>query len=292
MLNRPLSRAGQRHPDPVEPAGVRPGEQDPADRAEIGRDDEGAEHHQPDEALGRHVGARHRPGDRHAEHGGEHRDAGAELQRVPQRLQVARAAVGLDVVGEREAAGLGLLEARDDQPHHRAQRSGRPGSRSSRATGSCSDRRSRKRRVACAAGVRWSAAVRHEERPHAANSVCSPPPCGGGVRGGGPSVLRRRSATKLRPHSLALPRKGGGSTPSVGRGHTPSTAAAHHTPNVSRHCLMTSGMPLVISSTVGRMVFTSLADFAPAERLDLRPHQLVEMSRPRSSRPRRSADIP
>ena len=74
----PLLGAGQRHPDLVEPAGIRPGEQDPADRAEIGRDDEGAEHHQPDEALRRHVGARDRPGERHAEQAGQHRDAGAE----------------------------------------------------------------------------------------------------------------------------------------------------------------------------------------------------------------------
>ncbi len=113
--------AGQRHPHLVEPAGVRPGEQDPADRAEIGRDDEGAEHHQPDEAFRRHVGARDRPGERHTEDDGEHRDAGAEHKRVPQRLQMPRAAVGFGVVGQSEAAGLGLLEAGDDQPHHRAE---------------------------------------------------------------------------------------------------------------------------------------------------------------------------
>jgi hypothetical protein len=35
-----------------------------------------------------------------------------------------------------------------------------------------------------------------------------------------------------------------------------------YTPKVSRHCLMTSGTPLVISATVGRMIFRSLADLA------------------------------
>src|ERR1700738_516325 len=35
-----------------------------------------------------------------------------------------------------------------------------------------------------------------------------------------------------------------------------------YAPNVSRHCLMTSGTPLVISATVGRMIFRSLADLA------------------------------
>src|SRR5450631_1174418 len=39
---------------------------------------------------------------------------------------------------------------------------------------------------------------------------------------------------------------------------------ATYTPNVSRHCLMTSGTPLVISATVGRMIFSSLAALAPA----------------------------
>jgi hypothetical protein len=39
--------------------------------------------------------------------------------------------------------------------------------------------------------------------------------------------------------------------------------SATYTPNVSRHCLMTSGTPLVISATLGRIVFKSLADFAP-----------------------------
>src|SRR5580704_16418137 len=40
--------------------------------------------------------------------------------------------------------------------------------------------------------------------------------------------------------------------------------AATYTPNVSRHCLMTSGTPFVISATVGLMTFRSLADLAPS----------------------------
>jgi hypothetical protein len=115
-----VAGAGCRHPQFVEPAGVGAGEQDPADRAEIGRRDEGAEHHQAHEAFGRHVGARDRPGDRHAEQAGEERNAEPQLERIEHGAQVAQAAVGLDVVREGEAAGVRFLEARDDEPHHRA----------------------------------------------------------------------------------------------------------------------------------------------------------------------------
>src|SRR3979411_705089 len=38
-----------------------------------------------------------------------------------------------------------------------------------------------------------------------------------------------------------------------------------YAPNVSRHCLMTSGTPFVISATVGRMILRSLADLACLE---------------------------
>src|SRR5262249_48145875 len=48
-----------------------------------------------------------------------------------------------------------------------------------------------------------------------------------------------------------------------GREQAELVARPHHTPNVSRHCLITSGIPLVISSTLGWIVFTSAADFAP-----------------------------
>jgi hypothetical protein len=44
----------------------------------------------------------------------------------------------------------------------------------------------------------------------AANSVCSPPPCGEGLGVGG---VRGTSAIQLRPPSLTLPRKGGENTP-------------------------------------------------------------------------------
>ena len=115
-----VAGAGRRHPQFVEPAGVGAGEQDPADRAEIGRRDEGAEHHEAHEGFRRHVGARDRPCDGNPEHAGEQGDPDAELERVQQRLQLAQAAVGREIIGQREPAGLGLLEARDHQPDHRA----------------------------------------------------------------------------------------------------------------------------------------------------------------------------
>jgi urease accessory protein len=46
----------------------------------------------------------------------------------------------------------------------------------------------------------------------AANSVCSPPPCGEGLGVGVVRIVQRRHP---RPPSLALPRKGGGNAPSL-----------------------------------------------------------------------------
>ena len=72
--------AGQRHPDLVEPSGIRARQENPADGAEIGRRHKSGEHHQPNERLARHIRARNRPRDRNAKQRGEQGDADAEFQ--------------------------------------------------------------------------------------------------------------------------------------------------------------------------------------------------------------------
>ena len=103
MLKMPCSAPVSAIQTLVEPAGIRAGQQDPADRAEIGRRDEGAEHHQADEALApacRCARSPRRAARRTARRAARRR---RRAERVHQRLQMARAAVGGDVVGEREA---------------------------------------------------------------------------------------------------------------------------------------------------------------------------------------------
>ena len=99
------------------------------------------EHHQPDERLAPACRCARSPR-RAARRTGMASSAtpAPSSSEFAQRLQVADAAVGIAVVGERKPSGLGLLEARDDQPHHRVQRSGRPARRSARATAACSGR--------------------------------------------------------------------------------------------------------------------------------------------------------
>ncbi len=116
-----VSGAGQCHPDLVEPAGIRAGQKNPADRTEIGRRHKGGEHHQPNERLGRHIGTGDRPRDRDAEAGGKQGDPDAKFQRVGQRLEMSDIAIGSPVIGERKASGIGLLQARNDQPQNRIQ---------------------------------------------------------------------------------------------------------------------------------------------------------------------------
>jgi hypothetical protein len=64
-VEQALVRAGQRHPNPIEPARIRTCEQDPADRPQVGWGNEGSQNQEPDDAFPRHVGSRNRPGDRH-----------------------------------------------------------------------------------------------------------------------------------------------------------------------------------------------------------------------------------
>jgi len=50
----------------------------------------------------RHVGARHTPGERNREDAGQGRRDDAQLQRIHQRFDVTRPAIGGEVVRERE----------------------------------------------------------------------------------------------------------------------------------------------------------------------------------------------
>ena len=121
MLNGPASAPVSAHAEAVEPAGVRPGQQDPGDGAGVGRRDEGrrapacATSPRPGMSVrdtAQASGTANTPASSAA--------PGAELQRVDQRLDVARAAVGGGVVGEGEGAGLLGLEAGDHQVDERA----------------------------------------------------------------------------------------------------------------------------------------------------------------------------
>src|SRR5215217_5545541 len=116
---------------------------------------------------------------------------------------------------------LGLLEARYDQPHHRA----RDQEHQERDHDQPKDHAWIGKPEA--AGWRRGGKERfggggHREYPSRKLGLF-PSPSWGGVRGAGPAWLNGWR-TKLRPPSLALPHKGGGNTPSAGRGRTPYTA--------------------------------------------------------------------
>ena len=238
-VERPRLRARHQHEEPVEPAGIGSGQQDPGDGAGVGRRDEGHQHQHAGEAASRHVGARHRPGERNGEQAGQCRRCGAELERIHERIDVARPAVGGGVVGEGEIAGLLGGEARDHQvderAHHQEQqdRDDRDPDEPRRIEGKGAPRR-----------------VRCRETPVRRQSLRWVLPLQRRVMALDREPLARISKVRRRARS--------------GR---PSTMCRESTlpqfPNVSRHCSITSGMPLSISATVGRMVLISLIGLAP-----------------------------
>jgi hypothetical protein len=118
-----IQRAGggarRGHPHAVEPAGIRPREQDPGDGAEVVGDDEGAQDGRPHEALARHVGPRHRPRHGHAEEHAQHADGKADHERIDERLDVAPAPERAQVVRERQRAAIRILERDPEQPRER-----------------------------------------------------------------------------------------------------------------------------------------------------------------------------
>src|ERR1700722_1949911 len=116
-------------------------------------------------------------------------------------------AIGHPVIGEGEAPGVGLLQARDDQPQNRIQDQ----------EGQHRDQR--------------------QPQQHAGVETLQ--------SGGNAGKMDCSTVDRVVSH-VCYP-------------------AATYTPNVSRHCLMTSGTPLVISATVGLIIFKSLADLAPSE---------------------------
>ena len=119
-VERPRLGAGHHREEAVEPAGIGTGQQDPRHGAGVGRRDEGRQHHHTGEAAARHVGTRHRPGERHREDAGQQCRRAAELQRIHQRIDVARSTISGGVVGEGELAGLFGREAGDHQVDERA----------------------------------------------------------------------------------------------------------------------------------------------------------------------------
>ena len=127
-VERPRLGAGQENIEPVQPSGVRSREQDPGDRAGVGRRDERRQHQHACQPSRRHVGTRHRPGERHGEDAGETGRRGAKRQGIQQGIDIARPAVGGEVVGEGELTGPFGGKAGDHQiderAHHQEQQHG------------------------------------------------------------------------------------------------------------------------------------------------------------------------
>ena len=114
-VERPGAVAGERHPGPIQPAGIRPREKNPGDRAQVGRCDEGAHDDGPNEALAWHIGARDRKGDWNGEADRDQRHRRPVEERVQERGYVSKAPERQAVVGEREGLRVGRLETRDQQ---------------------------------------------------------------------------------------------------------------------------------------------------------------------------------
>ena len=119
-VEQPVLRPGEPHPNPVEPPRIWPGQQDPRDRAQIGRGDERAQDHHPHHALTRHVRAGHAPGNRHCKQRRQDGDLRRVQQRVSQRLEVANAAIRDDVIAQRERTAIRVAQAGQHQRPDRA----------------------------------------------------------------------------------------------------------------------------------------------------------------------------
>ena len=102
-------------PDLIDPAGIWPCQQNPANGSQIRRHHEGSQHHGPGEALARHISARHRPCHGYCDDNGYRRGQKPEQERIPQGIQIALPAIGCRVIHQGEVAGFLFLKA--DQQH-------------------------------------------------------------------------------------------------------------------------------------------------------------------------------
>ena len=113
-IERSLFHAGHFDHQLVQPPGIGTGQQNPTHSPQIRRNDEGAQDGDPDQAFGGHVGAGQRPRQRYAEDDAQARSGNAQDERIQQRFDIPRAAVGDKVVGQGKGP-IRLLEADHQQ---------------------------------------------------------------------------------------------------------------------------------------------------------------------------------
>ena len=125
-VERRALQAEGTHQHQVDDADLRAAEQDPRDREQDAGNDQRDQRQRIEQRLERRVGALVHPRERGADDERERRDAGGELERVPEQPRGVGIRIGRDVVAEREDRRLGgRLRGEEALPEQEAERDDR-----------------------------------------------------------------------------------------------------------------------------------------------------------------------